>query len=650
MQEAPHLAHPRYRADIDGLRAIAVLCVIGFHAFPERMPGGFIGVDIFFVISGFLISAIIFDGLQRGRFSFGEFYGRRIRRIFPALLLVLAATFAFGWPELLAAEYKQLGRHIAGGAAFISNFLLWNEAGYFDAAAETKPLLHLWSLAIEEQFYLCWPLILWLAWKMRWNFFKVSLVVALISFVFNIDSANSNVVAAFYSPQSRFWELMAGALLAYGALHGESLSQLVPRMLQPWTRKFVHESSCDFRAWCGVLLIAAALLIISKDVRFPGWWALLPVGGATLIISAGAQAWPNRVLLANRALAGIGLISYPLYLWHWPLLAYARILAGETPSAGVRVGAVVLAAALAWLTYELVEKPIRAGAYRAGKTVALVASLLVVGSIGLYCDQRDGLGFRFPQIVQDLTDFSFDHKRAYREGSCFLTESQNYRDFAGCELSSSNLGSRSIFIWGDSHAAHLYPGYKAVYGADQLIVQRTASACPPILGIEDGVHVHCKEINARVFDLIKTMRPQKIVLAANWSRYDWRRVDGTITQLRAAGFSDIDLVGPGPQWQVSLPVQLYRRFKADPSQPVPRRMASGLRDNFAPLDAQVAEYAVQAHVNYLSPAQIFCDVNGCLTRLGESGDTITFWDCCHLTDAGSRFLMTNLVRANRQPP
>jgi hypothetical protein len=247
--------------------------------------------------------------------------------------------------------------------------------------------------------------------------------------------------------------------------------------------------------------------------------------------------------------------------------------------------------------------------------------------------------------VQDLTDFSFDHKRAYREGTCFLTENQNYRDFAACDTPSP--GTQAIFIWGDSHAAHLYPGYRAVYGADRAIIQRTASACPPILGIAESVHVHCEEINARVFELIKTMRPQKIVLAANWTRYDWRKIDGTIRQLRAAGFTDIDVVGPGPQWQTSLPVQLYRKFKADPSQPVPLRMASGLRDNFMPLDAELAAYAAVLHVNYLSPARVFCDKDGCLTRLGVSGDTITFWDCCHMTDAGSRFLMTNIAGTNR---
>lgn len=156
-----HLSHPKYRPDIDGLRAIAILSVVVFHAFPSWIKGGFIGVDVFFVISGFLISTIIFENLDKGTFSLTEFYARRIKRIFPALILVLVACFAFGWFALLADEYQQLGKHIAGGAAFISNFVLWDESGYFDNAADTKPLLHLWSLGVEEQFYIIWPL-LWL--------------------------------------------------------------------------------------------------------------------------------------------------------------------------------------------------------------------------------------------------------------------------------------------------------------------------------------------------------------------------------------------------------------------------------------------------------------------------------------------------------
>lgn len=202
--EQPHLSHPKYRPDIDGLRAVAVLAVVAFHAFPNWARGGFIGVDVFFVISGYLISTIIFKNLDKGTFSFTEFYARRIKRIFPALFLVLIACFAFGWFTLLADEYKQLGKHIAAGAGFISNFTLWNEAGYFDNSAETKPLLHLWSLGIEEQFYIVWPLFLWFAWKRKFSLLTITIVVAVASFVLNVNGIKQDMVATFYSPQTRF--------------------------------------------------------------------------------------------------------------------------------------------------------------------------------------------------------------------------------------------------------------------------------------------------------------------------------------------------------------------------------------------------------------------------------------------------------------
>jgi peptidoglycan/LPS O-acetylase OafA/YrhL len=181
-----HLTHPKYRPDIDGLRAVAVLAVVLFHAFPGLIRGGFIGVDIFFVISGYLISTIIFENLDRGSFSFREFYVRRIKRIFPALIVVLLACFAFGWFALLADEFNQLGKHIAAGAGFVSNIVLWGEAGYFDNSAETKPLLHLWSLGIEEQFYIVWPLLLWFAWKRKFNLLTIAVLIAIISLALNI--------------------------------------------------------------------------------------------------------------------------------------------------------------------------------------------------------------------------------------------------------------------------------------------------------------------------------------------------------------------------------------------------------------------------------------------------------------------------------
>src|SRR5579883_2732848 len=202
-----------YRPDIDGMRAVAVLSVLGFHAFPAVVPGGFIGVDVFFVISGFLISGIIFDGLENNRFSFGHFYSRRIKRILPALVLVLAASYIFGWFKLMADEYAELSLNIAGGAGFISNFIARQGLGYF-GNLDRNPLLHLWSLGVEEQFYILWPLTLWLLWKRRISFVRMALFIGLISFVFNVSGVGGQATS-FYLPGSRFWEMVLGAIFAH---------------------------------------------------------------------------------------------------------------------------------------------------------------------------------------------------------------------------------------------------------------------------------------------------------------------------------------------------------------------------------------------------------------------------------------------------
>lgn len=366
----PH--HPSYRNDIDGLRAIAVLSVVIFHVFPWQLKGGFIGVDIFFVISGFLISGTIAESLSQNNFSFFEFYRRRVWRIFPALFLVLAAALVLGWFVLLASEYAQLGKHIAGGAGFVSNLLFWSEVGYFDNAAEKKPLLHLWSLGVEEQFYMVWPVVLWLAATKKFKLLGISLVVVVMSFVLNIATVQIDRAASFYSPFIRFWELALGSSLA---------------LLTHQRKSFLGQhfmAAKNFLSILGAGLIAAGLVLIDKDKQFPGWWALLPAVGATLLI-VGHESWLNRFVLSNRLLVWVGLISYPLYLWHWPLLSFARIMETDTPSREIRMAVILLSFLLAWLTVKFLEHPIRFRRHAQPRVVtsALVALMAIVGLAGL---------------------------------------------------------------------------------------------------------------------------------------------------------------------------------------------------------------------------------------------------------------------------
>jgi len=461
----PHLSHPKYRRDIDGLRAVAVLSVVAFHAFPEWIKGGFIGVDVFFVISGYLISTIIYENLDRGTFSFTEFYLRRVKRIFPALLLVLVSCYAFGWFSLLGDEYMQLGKHIAGGAGFVSNLVLWSESGYFDNAADTKPLLHLWSLGVEEQFYIFWPLLLWFSYRVRLDLLSIGILVALLSFGLNLHQVKVDAIADFYSPQTRFWELMLGSILAWVTLYKPNFTAANAPRLERWSSTM---------SVVAALLLAFGFWHIDKRLGFPGKWALVPVLSAVLLIFAGPGAWVNRVILSNRIAVWIGLISFPLYLWHWPLLTYARILHSKVPAAPVRGAIVLVSIVLAWLTYRLVERPVRLGRRRAGfKVAALVALMPVVGVVGYDTFVRYGLAFR--EVVKINTSIATGNDGGpgvELVHDCGLSETDKAL-FFGCFK--DPRGPVTYALLGDSKAGALWPG-----------VVRTSSAAGRWLLIGDN--------------------------------------------------------------------------------------------------------------------------------------------------------------------
>ena len=268
-----------YRSDIDGLRAVAVLAVLAFHALPTVLPGGFVGVDIFFVISGYLISSILLSSLQQQSISLLDFYSRRIRRIFPALITVFIASFAMGWYFFYADEFINLGRHMISSAAFIQNWMLASESGYFDTSAEIKPFLHLWSLGVEEQFYIIWPLLLWGAWKLRLNLLTLTIICLAASFAWNIYElyvAQSTI--AFYLPQVRFWELLIGAVLAYFHLNPSTGFSRVATS--------IGLANKNVRSFAGATLLLLSFFFINSQKVFPGFWAILPTLGAVLLISA----------------------------------------------------------------------------------------------------------------------------------------------------------------------------------------------------------------------------------------------------------------------------------------------------------------------------------------------------------------------------
>lgn len=659
------LTHPKYRPEIDGLRAIAVLSVVIFHTFPEAIKGGFIGVDIFFVISGFLISSIIIENLEQDRFSFIEFYSRRIKRIYPALLAVLVACFAFGWFVLLADEFKQLAKHIVGGAGFISNLVLSRESGYFDNFAETKPLLHLWSLGVEEQYYIVWPLLLWFAWKRRFNFMVMALVMASVSLVFSIYMLERDPISAFYSPFTRFWELLAGSILAYISLHPHNVFSIVKNQC----KNRLNQSGLEFwaRQWestqaiLGFILIGIGLIYFTKNSPFPGWRALLPTLGATFIIAAGRQTWLNRSLLSNRVIVWFGLISYPLYLWHWPLLAYARVLVGDTPPTAVRGIAMLASIALAWLTFQIIEKPVRLGTHGNTKTKILFLLMILIGCLGYFTHKQNGFGFRLRERQAFADYFENDGLEAkyfqkieleknYREECDFY---YNYRDRLGHliqdprkkladECYIRNVSQpHAVMIWGDSHGQQLYYGLKVNLPASWQILQVTTSSCAASFSrLVSSRQAYCEESNALALKTIKETKPDVVIIAQSDGQ-NTQQFHEIAAKLKSMAIKKIIFMGPVPHWTSDLPRIIARQLWGH----IPRR-------SYVDIDRRVqventtlqSTFKTTDSVIELDLMKFFCNQEGCLTYLGDDiKKGIITWDYGHLTPMASDYLAKNLL-------
>jgi len=524
--------HPTYRPDIDGLRAIAIFLVVMFHAFPSQLPGGFVGVDVFFVISGYLISSIILKGLKQGNFSYRDFYIRRVRRIFPALIVVLSTCMVFGWFILLQDEYRSLGKHVAGGAGFVSNFIFWREAGYFDTAASFKPLLHLWSLGIEEQFYIVWPLLLALLWGRIQNLLLALGLISIISFLFNVGLIGSDPVAAFYFPLTRFWELLLGSLLAYATLYRGGLINAVlsyagigAERLQK-KQKIISET-CSV---LGILLVISAAVLVDKGSAFPGWWALMPTVGTVLLVAAGPLSWLNSKVLSHRLLVLLGLISYPLYLWHWPILSFANIVNYGTPAPWIRISAIVVSVFLAWLVYKLLEKPIQA---RRGHAIPAILSvlILIISTAGYYIYQNDGLSFRAANRNGNLNNYTESIKTNADIRARYATESC---DDLGNISSQANHFCKSygpkdkkvIVVWGDSHVYAWEPVFFEIAKEKNIrVILFSHVGCPPLIGVRrtDGRvnSQNCDSfgVGENIINAIQEINPAHIFIVARWSLY-----------------------------------------------------------------------------------------------------------------------------------
>jgi peptidoglycan/LPS O-acetylase OafA/YrhL len=598
-----------HRADIDGLRAVSILLVVGYHA--HWIPGGFIGVDVFFVISGFLISHIIITQASNGNFSFVDFYSRRIRRIFPALVAVLIATYLLGWIILLPGDFSLLGKNIAAGVAFVSNLFQLSQLGYFAPDGAENPLLHLWSLGIEEQFYIVWPPILLMIFRSQRRRFWIAAIAA-TSFAVSLLIFFGYKDWSFYSPLSRAWELLAGGMVADWYIDRAERQRLAAR-------------SQDLLATIGLAAILVAALWLKTDSLFPGFYALLPVAGAVLIIVS-PESRINSGLLSTRLMVIIGLISYPLYLWHWPLLSYLAIVRDGVPTILEVWLAVILAFILAWLTYRFIELPVR----RQNRAVLKLSSALaVVGAVGLLTVAASGYSFRFSPEIREIASLD-SYSNIGFQNKCFL-EAPGSRFAPDCiEPGSKPL----LFLWGDSSAAAFYSGLK---NAEAIFPFRlalfAAPGCSPILGNK------CEKTNALAFDYLQSSAPEIVLLHAMWDRTDdLEKLRETIGRLKAIHVPRIVILGPVPVWKRTLPQTLVNYYRL--RHVIADKIKAGVSGTEN--DERMENFSKSVGVEYISAWHTLCDSSGCRTQVGPTANDVVTTDIVHLSNSGSNFLANSV--------
>jgi len=607
-----------YRADIDGLRAIAVLPVVLFHADIALFGGGFVGVDVFFVISGYLITSLITQEIREGRFSLIGFYERRARRILPALFTVMLVSLAVAPLALSPRRLAEFGESVIATTLFSSNILFWMQAGYFDAPAEFKPLLHTWSLAVEEQFYIIFPLALLLSARFagaRWRLFVSA--AAVISFAVSSWGAVYNPSAAFYLPQSRMWELMLGALLAL-------------RLAPPIGSAVWREAA----SVAGLALIAWGVFQFTETTPFPGFNAALPCIGAALLIHAGGSG-PSHVarLLSQRAVVFVGLISYSLYLWHWPAFVFSRALLQRDLSAIETAGVVAFSVIAAIVSWRFVERPFRGRqavlsrrALFSGAS-GFAAAIVAFGALGT---STDGWQFgRFSRAVAGDNPFS----ELYNYRTCFLGRDQRVSAWQAGACFITEGMSENALLWGDSFAAHYVPGLKANSAAwSHNILQYTAGSCAPIFGWDPTVAPNCKAFNEQVEAVIERFDIKTVIVAAQWNlAFDMglRPADiaATVHRLRERGLTVV-IIGQTPV------------FRADTEW----LAARGQFADRAPVefDANINRLilANSAEALFVDPLQLLCE--GPICRFRTAGNAY-FGDSNHLTVFGSEWFVDRFM-------
>lgn len=628
----------KYRKEIDGLRALAVIPVILYHAGFSPFSGGFVGVDVFFVISGYLITTIIHDEILRKRFSITSFYERRARRILPALFFVCLVSIPFAWAWMLPAAFKEFSHSLIAVSLFSSNILFSGESGYFTSAVEFKPLLHTWSLAVEEQFYLFFPLLLLMFRRLKpVTLFGTLAIISLASLMLSDLASTRYPAANFYLLITRAWELGMGAMLAIW----------LPFMRQPR-----HLTAQGFSI-IGLALIGSSIFYFDETLPFPGRWGLIPTFGTILVIAYARSGTLVASVLRLKPVVAIGLISYSAYLWHQPLFAFARIKQVDSTQILLLLG--ITSLLLAYVSWRYIEAPFRNQhqfSRRQIFSMGLGISSLII-AFGLFTSLNNGFDDRYNDAQKQILAYlDYEPEEAYREGQCFLRSDQTYKEFsAGCFPPDSK--QNSIVIWGDSHAAALSYGLRTQYVA---LTQLTASACSPLIAYQQKRRPNCAAVNSFALQVFAEHNPAVILLHANW-RDSYGKpakaleslLPATISQIRKASpDSRIILLGDSPQWRPSLPEQLVNTHISLRDQAY---IGSDGHPGARSMDNRVKAVALTEKVEFISLLDLLCEKELCLSSVKTKGGYAPLvWDYGHLTPAASSLLSQQLLEIITKEP
>ena len=624
-----------YRREIDGLRAVAVIPVILFHAGFTFFSGGFVGVDVFFVISGYLISTILITEIEEKRFSLSKFYERRARRILPALFFITIVFIPFAWVYMLPSQFIDYSEGLAAVSLFVSNILFWSKEDYFAPAAEENPLLHTWSLAVEEQFYIFFPLMLLGLWRFgKKPAFYAVIVVSVLSLAAAELGWRSNPSANFYLLHSRAWELGVGAICAFLLINRSAFESQIMSLL-------------------GIILILFSILVYDESTPFPSVYTLPPVIGTALIILFGSKGTLIAKVLSSKAFVGVGLISFSAYLWHQPLLAFARIINPLPPSKYVMGGLALLSLVFAYGTWKYIETPFRERRVRFFDSKRIVlSSSLIAGAIfivfGLYVHSTKGVIERFEGsdrvVLQDSIKYkSLMKEQAYDRYGCFFDQSQVPNVLIDSDCVSLSSEGR-IILFGDSEAAHYLEGLKQSHFSNKVF-QWTGASCRPIY-LEDA-KPRCKEFlnlfNGKILPNLNA--EDKIIISANWlntyNKIGEERFSLLFLEMlelfRGRGVQ-VYVIGNTPDFFKDPYAELIRLDKV-----LTQTVSLSVKDYRA--SDRIIKDLVETHGGeFLSPTEYLCDDNNPLECLFRRGGEYLFFDKGHLSYIGSISLIKSFSK------